>query len=293
MNINDLIIFQSVAEHSSFTKAAAASNTVQSNVTARIKFLESEFNTTLFERTPKKINLTESGIELLKTTKEILLLIEKAKKSISNVDQELKGLIKIGCIHTTAALRLPGILAGFNEKFPEVDFKLKTGTTAMLVTDVLAHKLDGAFVAGQVDDLNLSVTPIVTEQLGVVTSSLIDSIESLFEGKKPIKIIVFSDGCSYRRQFESYLKAYTNKKLTVIEHDTLEGILNATEAGAGITLLPQELIHKHYRYKDLRVFPLPKGMSEVTTYFIKRNDIMVSEAYQTFFEMMVGGYKFY
>ena len=291
MHINDLIIFQSVAEHSNFTKAAAATHTVQSNVTARIKVLENEFNTVLFERRPKKISLTPSGIELLKTTREILLLIDQLKKSISDSDQCIKGLIKLGCIHTTAALRLPGMLTAFNEQFPEVDFKLTTGTTATLISEVLTHKLDGAFIAGPVDNKHLDSTPIAIENLAVVTSALTESLDGLLQRKRPLKMIVFSDGCSYRRLFESFFKTLTTKRLSVIEHDTLEGILNATEAGAGITLLPQDLISKHYRYRALRTFPLPKEISEVTTYFIKRNDTMMSQAYQTFFESAIAGYK--
>ena len=61
MQINDLLIFQAVAEHSSFSKAAAATHTVQSNVTARIKMLETEFNTTLFARTSRSIQMTDAG----------------------------------------------------------------------------------------------------------------------------------------------------------------------------------------------------------------------------------------
>ena len=61
MNTNDLKIFEAVAASGSFTKAAAAMFTVQSNVTARIKNLEEEFGTELFTRTSRKVELTPAG----------------------------------------------------------------------------------------------------------------------------------------------------------------------------------------------------------------------------------------
>lgn len=291
MHVNDLIIFQSVAEHGSFTKAAAATNTVQSNVTARIKSLETEFNTRLFERTSRTITLTEAGTELLKTAKEILLLLDNTKRTIAGTDQPLKGMIKIGCIHTTAALRVPGILQAFSEDYPEVEFKIKTGTTSGLIKEVLSCQLDGAFVAGNITDERLTVQPILSEELGIVTSTLVSSYEQLVHSKKKLKLIVFSDGCSYRKHFERIITDWEVNKVSLIEMDTLEGILNAVESNIGITLLPIALIQRHYQYKGLKIFPLPAGLSSMTTVFVKRNDSAMSNAYQKFFELVGSGYK--
>ena len=292
MQINDLIIFQSVAEHNSFTMAASATNTVQSNVTARIKYLESEFDTKLFERTSRRMELTDAGIALLKTAKEIIMLLDDTKRVIGGKNSFSKLPIKIGCIHTTAALRAPGILKKFSESYPDTEFKLKTGTTAGLIKEVLAHRLDGAFVAGTVNDERLTVETILTEELGIITSSLIHSIEQLKNAGKPVKLIVFSDGCSYRKLFESIIKDWGINKISVIELDTLEGILNAVEAGTGLTLLPVALIAKHYQYKNLKVFRLPETISMVNTVFVKRKDISMHQSYQLFFEMITSGYKF-
>lgn len=291
MQINDLVIFQSVAEHGSFTKAAAANNTGQSNVTARIKSLEAEFNTRLFERTSRTITLTDAGTVLLKSAKEILLLLDNTKRTIAGADLPLKSLIKVGCIHTTAALRVPGILQAFGEDYPEVEFKIKTGTTSALVKEVLACQLDGAFVAGNLVDERLIVQPVLTEELGIVVSSLVTSYEQLKNSKKKIKLIVFSDGCSYRKHFERIISGWAINQISLIEMDTLEGILNAVENNIGISLLPVALIERHYKYKAVKVFPLLAELSLMTTVFVKRNDSAMSEGYQKFFEMLARGYK--
>lgn len=290
MYINDFKIFQAVAEHNSFTKAAIATNTVQSNVTARIKFLEEHFNARLFERTSRKIELTTAGEQLLKVARELQLMLENAKASISGVAAPVKGLIKIGCIHTTAALRAPGLLQRFTADYPEMEFHLKTGTTASLIKDVLAYKLDGAFIAGTTADAALTVQPVVTEELCIVTSSMVTSIDQLKTSSKRLKLVVFSNGCSYRKRFETLLGDWENKRFTVIEVDTLEGIMNTVEAGIGITLLPFALIDKYYGYRDIRTFRLPKSFAKVPTVFIKRKDIPMSEGYRLFLKSIEDGY---
>jgi DNA-binding transcriptional LysR family regulator len=291
MQINDLLIFQAAAEYGSFTKAAAATNTGQSNVTARIKSLEAEFNARLFHRTSRTITLTEAGEELLRTTKEIILLLDTTRKSISGEDMAVKGTVKIGCIHTTAALRVPGILQSFSEEYPEVEFKLQTGTTSSLIKAVLACQLDGAFVAGDIADDRLLAQPVISEELGIVTSSLVSSYDQLRNGKKKLKLIVFNDGCSYRKHFESIIKEWELNQVSLIEMDTLEGIINAIENNIGITLLPIELIKRHYKYKAVKVFPLPEEFSRMTTIFIKRKDSSSSTAYQKFLDLLAKGYN--
>jgi DNA-binding transcriptional LysR family regulator len=291
MNINDLKIFQAVAEYGSFTKAAAVSNTVQSNVTARIKALEEYFNTTLLKRTTRQIELTEEGLLVLKTAKELQMLIDKTRSAINKTSLQSKDIIRIGCIHSTAALRAPGILGNFTDEYPDVEFRLKTGTSASLTKEVLSFKLDGAFVTGDVKNNQLDVQPVVIEKLCIVSSSLIQDSKQLFNETKPVKLIVFDKGCTYREFLSVMLANMGFKNCKVIEIDTLDGIINSVEAGIGITLLPVELIKTHYSYRNLNTFPLPEQFARCQTQFIKRKDFPMSDGYALFFQSIIKGYS--
>jgi len=287
MNINDLKIFESVAEHGSFTKAAAINNTVQSNVTGRIKFLEGFFNTKLFVRSTRKIELTEDGLQVLKCAKEIQLIINRTKTAITKLSAPPSGTIKIGCIQTTAAFRTPGILQNFTDKYPDVSFKLKTGITANLINDVLKFKLDGAFVSGEVNNEALDAHHVFLEDLSIITSAV--DKKNIF--KKTVKLIVFNLGCSYRQRLVEILEAKKIESYKIIEIDTLEGIINSVEAGIGITLLPTELILKHYSYRSLHLISLPKKFSKCPTQFISRKDYPTEEIHRLFFNSIINGYK--
>ncbi|PEK24681.1 LysR family transcriptional regulator [Bacillus wiedmannii] len=82
MEINDLIIFKTVASEGSISKAAKELGYVQPNVTERIKKLEQELETPLLHRDNKGVSLLPSGDILLDYTNQILTLVEEAKDQI-------------------------------------------------------------------------------------------------------------------------------------------------------------------------------------------------------------------
>lgn len=82
MEINDLIIFKTVASEGSISKAAKELGYVQPNVTERIKKLEQELETPLLHRDNKGVSLLPSGDILLDYTNQILTLVEEAKNKI-------------------------------------------------------------------------------------------------------------------------------------------------------------------------------------------------------------------
>jgi len=82
VEINDLIIFKTVVQEGSFSKAAKKLGYVQPNVTERIKKLEEELGTPLLHRNYKGVSLLPAGEILLNYTNQILILVESAKKEI-------------------------------------------------------------------------------------------------------------------------------------------------------------------------------------------------------------------
>lgn len=146
----DLRVIEAVARLGGMNRAAGELHTVQSNVTARIRLLEEELGTPLFERNSRGVALTAAGRRLLPYAERIARLFAEARRAVAD-DGRPKGPLTIGSLETTAGLRLPALLAAYAENYPEVDFELVTGTTCELVEAVLASRLEGAFVCGPVN----------------------------------------------------------------------------------------------------------------------------------------------
>jgi LysR family transcriptional regulator, cell division regulator len=203
MDASDLRVFQSVASAGSMSKAALELNTVQSNVTARIKALEDEMGLALFERTNRGVTLTAAGQRLLPFAARAAGLLDDAKRAVAD-DGTPSGTLTIGSLDTTAALHLSPVLSEFAAKYPAVDLTLRTGTTCELIDRVLDRTLEGAYICGPVNHRDLLADPFVREELVILTAPGITNFEVL--SRKPdLKIVVLKAGCSYRLHLEAML----------------------------------------------------------------------------------------
>src|SRR6202167_5012787 len=102
MDAADLRMFQSVASTGSMSKAALELNTVQSNVTARIKSLEDELGFVLFERTHRGVTLTAAGERLLPFAARAASLLDDAKRAVADQGTP-SGILTIGSLDHTGA----------------------------------------------------------------------------------------------------------------------------------------------------------------------------------------------
>ncbi|PJR04109.1 LysR family transcriptional regulator [Avrilella dinanensis] len=283
MNINDLKLFEAVALHGNFTKAAEAMFTVQSNVTARIKSLEEEFGAALFLRTSRKVELTSAGKTLLHYSKQIGNLIEEAKLSVGKSDI-IKGHIKIGFLETTMALKGPGIVNEMANKFPLVDIDLISAMRDTLINDIMNYKLDAAFIPAPIYNEELEQIHIMDERIVAVTPIGIKSLNNLIE-QHQIKAIVFDQGCFFRARLEAWLISNNimNYHKTVI--NSIEGVVNFIESGIGFSFLPEEIVSSFYSGKKIKTFPLPKEIGMVKTVLIYRKDNVSSPVLKAFLSL--------
>lgn len=283
MNTNDLKIFEAVAANGSFTKAAEAMFTVQSNVTARIKNLEEEFGADLFSRTSRKVTLTSAGETLMQYSKQIDHLMQEAKKDIKKFGQ-ISGSLKIGCIETTMAFKVPDILSRFTEAYPDVDLEFKSQMRSELINDVINYKLDAAFVSAPINSPELEQLRIKEEQLVILAPAQGPELKDLLIAQ-PLKIIVFDQGCVFRARLEAWLNAKGIIQYKSIVVNSLEAIINFVEAGLGISILPAELITQYYAGRKLKTHVLNKELGTMTTVLIYRKNIPQTRALKAFVEM--------
>lgn len=280
MDAGDLRVFEAVARLGAMNRAAEELHTVQSNVTARIRQIEAELGTALFERHSRGVVPTAAGRRLLPYAERVRLLLAEARRAVKD-DGEPAGSLAIGSLETTAGLRLPPLLAQYAAAYPAVDLSLVTGTTAALVKEVLDHRLDGAFVCGPVEHDELVEERVFREELVALTSPRIASLDALF-GERDLKIIVFRIGCSYRQRLEAILAERGLIVTRSLEFGTIEGILGCVAAGIGVSLLPRAIVAEAAREGRIALHALPPAQAQVDTVFVRRRDGFASSALKAF-----------
>jgi LysR family transcriptional regulator, cell division regulator len=283
MDAADLRVFEAVARLGGMNKAALELNTVQSNVTGRIKALEEQLGVPMFERTNRGVTLTDAGRRLLPYALRVARLLDDAKRAALDSGTPAGALV-IGSLETTAALHLSPILSEFAAAYPAVDLSLRTGTSCELVEQVLDHRVEGAFVCGPVNHPDLMVEPLFREELVMLTAPEVTDFETLAR-QTNFKIIVLRAGCSYRIQLEGILARRGIVNVRYLEFGTLEAIISCVGAGLGVTLLPKALIGPVWRQGRVAMHPLPHGEGQVETVFIQRRDGFTSSTVRAFLDL--------
>jgi DNA-binding transcriptional LysR family regulator len=271
VELTDLVTFSAVARNGGITRAAEELNTVQSNVTQRVKALEAEIGVALFERHSRGMTLTGAGRRLLPYAQRMAALSREAMLAARD-DGEPKGPLAIGSMETTAAVRLPALLAEFHRRFPAVRLTLKTSTTADLVAAVLDGALDGAFVAGPIEHADLTSTLAFREELVLVSARRFNNLAALRAGtpESGPTALVFRTGCTYRQRLEQVFSDFGWPSAARFELGTLDGMIGCVAAGMGVTLLPRAVVERSDQRKEINIHTLDTSWARVDTLFIQR-----------------------
>ncbi|MGC7838184.1 LysR substrate-binding domain-containing protein [Pseudomonas wayambapalatensis] len=284
MEMRQLKIFCAVAELGSFTAAAVRINTVQSNVTMRIKELEAELKRELFIRRKSGVVLTVAGETFLGYARRILQLTEESRSALLDTGVP-NGPLRLGSMETTAAIRLPKILTRYREQHPDVQLSLLTGTTAELIKAIESHRIDGAFVGGFHQNPMLAQQEVFSEELVLVSSDQFDSLDTLMARMPSQTVLVFRSGCFYRSTLENWFYRMGLVPNQIMEMGSLDGILTCVSAGMGVTLLPRSVTQNCSVRHAIRCHELPAEFSRVSTVFIRRQDSLPTSAMSAFMEL--------
>lgn len=281
MESNDLRIFHAVALEGNITKAAQNLGYVQSNVTARIRHLETEFGTPLFYR-QRGMVLTPAGEKLLPYAEQILHLFQEATEVLCDTF-EPSGRLAIGENYLLSAINLPEVFSQYHIQYPKVNLSLVTAGTEELLEKVLHFQLDGAFVkSSNFEEKNFVSELVYEENLVLISSPGIKAIQDVYV--QPF--LMNTVGCPNRELLMRYLKANGIYDVRFIEFNNLESIVNGVVAGLGVSFVPESAIKQYEQAKLLRSFSIPKQYSVVHTFFIRYKDSVVTRALTEFVEML-------
>ena len=274
MDLADLHMFRTIVEAGSVTRAAERLNTVQSNVTTRLRQLEEDLGTLLFDRINRRLVITPAGTLLASYAERLLCLADEARDAVRRADQP-EGLLRLGSMETTAATRLPGVIATFRRAHPRVELRLSTAPTARLVQEVLAHQLDAALVSGPLIHPDLESRAVMAEELVLISAADWAPIENAADlvRRGPVELFTFREGCAYRQRLFEWMQREGIPIARSSEFGTFEAILGCVAAGMGISLVPRAIIGAHLGDKDpgratLRVHPAPPDLARSITVMI-------------------------
>jgi molybdate transport repressor ModE-like protein len=163
MDVRQLSALVAIADHGTFSAAARALFTVQSNVSGHIARLEKELGVTLVDRAQG--GLTEQGARVVERARRVLHEIDDITADMASEGTDVSGQSRLGIIGTTARWLMPQLLGRLEVDHPNLRAVVQEGATSTLLPNVLNGQLNAAIVHLPVDDPELVITPLFAEDL--------------------------------------------------------------------------------------------------------------------------------
>jgi DNA-binding transcriptional LysR family regulator len=165
MDLDQLHTFLEIVRLKSFSKAAQTCYRTQPAISAQVRQLEQELNTTLFERLGTKISLTVAGRIFAEHAEQILALRRRAQDSINELEKVPRGELLIAANEATCIYVLPGVFAEFKKQFPNVQLLVDRSYGTRVVQAVLDNLADFGITQLPVQEKKLQVVKIYTDEI--------------------------------------------------------------------------------------------------------------------------------
>ena len=265
ITIRQLKVFETVARHMGFTRAAEELHLTQPAVSMQVKQLEEQVGLPLFEKVGKKIFLTDAGREMYHYSRTIAQQLEEAEEAIETLKGVVKGELRVAVV-TTAKYFMPHLLGAFLQSYPEVLPSLKVTNRASVIERLMANK-DDLFIMGQVpDNLDAVAYPFLENELVVVAhpDHPLVNVPNLSLRRLSEERFLMREPGSGTRLAVNQLFAQQDLKLeTYMELGSSESIKQGVLAGLGVSVMSLhnmrvELAGGHMAVLDVEGFPLQR-----------------------------------
>ncbi len=244
VTMRQLKVFESIARHLSFTRAAEELYLTQPTVSMQIKKLSDEVGLPLYEQIGKRIHLTDAGRELQAACRDILGRLEQLEMAFSEMKGVKKGRLRLTVV-TTAKYFAPQLLGLFCQVYPGIEVALKVTNREEALERLMSNE-DDLYILGQPpEELDVESVPFLENPLVVLARK-----DHPLANRKSIPLKRLADepflvreaGSGTRLAFERLMKKHGLKVNVRMEIGSNEAIKQAVAGGLGLAVLSHHSI---------------------------------------------------
>jgi len=263
LTLRQLKVFESVARHLSYSRAADELHLTQPAVSMQIKQLEGNISLPLFEQLGKRIYLTDAGRELYQYSRSISQQLADMEVALDELKGMERGKLNISVV-TTANYFAPHLLAKFCQRYKGVTVSLNVSNRETVLKQLSDNLIDLAIMGQPPEDLDIDSESFIENPLVVIAPP---DHPLCKEQNIPVTrlakevFLVRESGSGTRGAMERFFAAHDVKINKGMEADTTEAIKQAVQAGMGLGIMSQhtaelELETNRLKILDVQGFPI-------------------------------------
>ena len=253
-----LRVFNEVARHLSFSKAAQSLHLTPPAVTMQIKELEGHVGLPLFDRGGRKISLTTTGEYMLVYVRKILATVKDAEDATARLKKLEMGSLTIGMV-STATYFLPHLLAEFKREHAGIDVRLVVGNRRQLVRMLDHSEVDIAIMGRPPVQMATRAEPFAAHPhvfIAAPDHPLIAVGEVTLADLLGAPFVMREQGSGTRAALEEFFQRQSIELRVAMEADSNEIIKQAVMAGMGISFLSLHTLGLELDNGLLRIIPV-------------------------------------
>jgi DNA-binding transcriptional LysR family regulator len=260
MDLKHLQALVGIADTGSFSAAAEAIGTVQSNVSAHVARLERELAVALVDRSTGR--LTEEGEVVVARARRMMAELDAMRADVAAMVHDVSGTVRVGMIGTTGRWLVPLLFSQLRQHYPRITMTVADGTSATLQPRLVSGQLDLAVVTMPVPGDELSASPLFEEDLMLVVGTGHPLAAQVPPGKPlpleelaGLELLLPMPGTALREEIDAAVQPARITLRPFMELDGLRMIASLTFDGHGPAILPASAIPAHLRDR-FRLLPL-------------------------------------
>jgi Transcriptional regulator len=293
MDLDQLHTFLEIVRLKSFSKAAQTCYRTQPAISAQVRQLEQELNTTLFERLGTRIALTASGKIFCQYAEQILELRKRAQESINELERVPRGELVIAANEATCIYVLPQVFSEYKKRFPNVQLLVDRSYGSHVVDAVTDNLADFGITQLPVQEKKLQVVRIHSDEIKLLVPAghPLANRETVFPSDLiPYPLLLPKSGTT-RSRLSVWLEPVEDEIQISMELDSTEMIKRFVLAGLGISFLAASHCKEEVEAGKLAVVPLGPEPMIRRLGVIYRKDKALSKAALGFIEVVLAQAK--
>ena len=257
MSLTELKFIVAVAQERNFRRAAEKCFVTQPALSLAIKKLEQELNVIIFERSRSDVSMTEIGEKIVEQASRVLEETARIKQIAELGKNQLKGVLKLGLIHSIGPYLLPEIIPILRKIAPDMPLAVEENLTANLETQLKNGVIDAAIIALPFNVAGLQYKALYDEEFDVVvpaTHHWASRKHIKPEELSDEKVLLLNSGHCFSNQVTQACPELSRKG-EVLQGNSLETIRNMVASNLGITVLPCSATAERYNNPLIKVIP--------------------------------------
>jgi LysR family nitrogen assimilation transcriptional regulator len=245
MELRHLEALLAVADQGSFTGAADALRTVQSNISEQVRQLEAELGVPLMVRDRRGAVPTEFGVRVLERARHIRTELEALRQDLSMLQGLQTGHAAIGVVGTISRWLVPQVVAEIRETAPGVSLRITEGASERIAAEVGDRTLSQAVVTEPVSDNRLHVEHLLDEDMVGLVPIAMDigadaPVPLTLLARHPL--ILPPRGNPLRAELDAAAHDEGIVLIVPVEVEGVRLISDLVAAGAGVSIMPETAV---------------------------------------------------